>query len=41
MSAAPYELSDQLYLWLLTVVYFALAVVASRRRSAIEAANAI
>jgi ABC-2 type transport system permease protein len=33
--------TDWLYLWLLTAIYFALAVVASRRRAAIEAANAV
>ena len=33
--------ADWLYLWLLTAIYFCLAVVAARRRAAIEAANAI
>jgi ABC-2 type transport system permease protein len=33
--------ADWFYLWLLTAIYFALAVVASRRRAAIEAANAV
>jgi ABC-2 type transport system permease protein len=33
--------ADWLYLWLLTAVYFGLALVASRRRAAIEAANAV
>jgi ABC-2 type transport system permease protein len=32
---------DWLYLWLLTAIYFALAVTASRRRATIEAADAI
>jgi ABC-2 type transport system permease protein len=33
--------ADWLYLWLLTAVYFALAAAASRRRAAIEAADAV
>jgi ABC-2 type transport system permease protein len=33
--------ADWLYLWLLTAVYFGLALVASRRRAAIEAADAV
>jgi ABC-2 type transport system permease protein len=32
---------DWLYLWLLTAIYFVLAVAASRRRAAIEAAYAV
>ncbi len=32
---------DWLYLWLLTAIYFVLAVAVSRRRAAIEAANAV
>jgi ABC-2 type transport system permease protein len=32
--------ADWLYLWLLSAIYFALAVAASRRRAAIEAINA-
>jgi ABC-2 type transport system permease protein len=33
--------TDWFYLWLLTAIYFALAVVASRRRAAIEAIDAV
>ena len=33
--------TDWLYLWLLTAIYFVLAVAVSRRRAAIEAADAI
>ena len=33
--------TDWLYLWLLTAIYFVLAVAASRRRAAIEAADAV
>jgi len=33
--------ADWLYLWLLTVIYFGLAAAASRRRAAIEAADAV
>lgn len=33
--------ADWLYVWLLTAVYFALAAAASRRRAAIEAADAV
>jgi ABC-2 type transport system permease protein len=33
--------ADWLYLWLLTAVYFALTAAASRRRAAIEAADAV
>src|SRR5262249_35594703 len=32
--------TDWIYLWLLTAIYFVLAAAASRRRAAIEAANA-
>ena len=33
--------ADWLYLWLLTAIYFVLAVAASRRRATIEAADAV
>lgn len=33
--------ADWLYLWLLAAVYFGLAIAASRRRAAIEAADAV
>jgi ABC-2 type transport system permease protein len=33
--------ADWFYLWLLTAVYFGLALAASRRRAAIEAAHAV
>jgi ABC-2 type transport system permease protein len=33
--------ADWLYLWLLTAIYFGLAIAASRRRAAIEAADAV
>jgi ABC-2 type transport system permease protein len=33
--------ADWLYLWLLTAIYFGLAIAAARRRAAIEAANAV
>lgn len=42
MGASPAEVrADWLYLWLLTAVYFGLAIAASRRRAAIEAARAV